>query len=137
MRSPGAPHPRLTCAPTCRAIGSLSRAGAWPRLRTRRRTGAMTSWPFSPAVASPSNGPSSPPASPVHTGDPAARATAALTPPDWGAPPVIGPGETPVFWACGVTAQAAVAATAPDYAITHAPGHMFITDLRDASLALT
>ena len=74
---------------------------------------------------------------PVHIGDPAALGIADLSRPDYGDPPVIAPGETPVFWACGVTAQAAVAATAPDYAITHAPGHMFITDLRDASLALT
>ena len=74
---------------------------------------------------------------PVHIGDPAALGIADLSRPDYGDPPVVAPGETPVFWACGVTAQAAVAATAPDYAITHAPGHMFITDLRDASLALT
>jgi uncharacterized protein YcsI (UPF0317 family) len=66
---------------------------------------------------------------PVHIGDPAALGIADLSRPDYGDPPVIGPGETPVFWACGVTAQA--------YAITHAPGHMFITDLHDASLALT
>lgn len=44
----------------------------------------------------------------------------------------IAPGEIPVFWACGVTPQAAVVESAPPFAITHAPGHMLITDARDA-----
>ena len=38
-------------------------------------------------------------------------------------------GEVPLFWACGVTPQLAVANAAPEIAITHEPGHMFITDL--------
>ncbi|MGR8950406.1 MAG: D-glutamate cyclase family protein, partial [Gammaproteobacteria bacterium] len=33
------------------------------------------------------------------------------------------------FWACGVTPQLALHAAAPDIAITHEPGKMFITDL--------
>jgi len=37
----------------------------------------------------------------------------------------------PVFWACGVTPQAAITASRPAYALTHAPGHMAITDARD------
>jgi uncharacterized protein YcsI (UPF0317 family) len=41
-------------------------------------------------------------------------------------------GEIPVFWACGVTPQAAVMASRPDYAIGHAPGHMALTDARDS-----
>ena len=41
------------------------------------------------------------------------------------------PGDVPVFWACGVTPQAAVMASKPEFAITHAPGHMFITSKRD------
>jgi uncharacterized protein YcsI (UPF0317 family) len=45
-------------------------------------------------------------------------------------------GEIPVFWACGVTAQAALAATAVEYAITHTLGHMFMTDMRDTMLSL-
>ena len=40
--------------------------------------------------------------------------------------------EVPVFWACGVTPQAAVMASRPDFAIGHAPGHMAITDVRDS-----
>jgi uncharacterized protein YcsI (UPF0317 family) len=41
------------------------------------------------------------------------------------------PGDVPVFWACGVTIQAALMASRPLFAITHAPGHMFITDVPD------
>ena len=34
-----------------------------------------------------------------------------------------------MFWACGVTPQLAIANAAPEIAIAHEPGHMFITDL--------
>jgi uncharacterized protein YcsI (UPF0317 family) len=40
-----------------------------------------------------------------------------------------------VFWACGVTTQTAIAQAKPEFAITHAPGHMFISDWRDEVLA--
>lgn len=43
-------------------------------------------------------------------------------------------GEIPVFWPCGVTPQAAVENAKPPIAITHAPGHMFITDIVNAEL---
>ncbi|GAA1073290.1 putative hydro-lyase [Nocardiopsis composta] len=69
---------------------------------------------------------------PVHVGDPAALGIADLDRPDYGDPVEVRPGEIPVFWACGVTPQAAVAASAPAFAIGHAPGHMAITDARDA-----
>ena len=46
-------------------------------------------------------------------------------------------GEVPVFWACGVTPQAAMMAAKPDICITHAPGHMFITDILNEELATT
>lgn len=49
--------------------------------------------------------------------------------PDFGDPIEIRPGEVPVFWACGVTAEIAAASARPDLLVTHAPGHMFITDL--------
>ena len=52
--------------------------------------------------------------------------------PDFGDPVAIRPGEIPVFWACGVTPQAAVMASRPPFAVTHAPGYMFITDIPDA-----
>jgi uncharacterized protein YcsI (UPF0317 family) len=44
-------------------------------------------------------------------------------------------GEVPVFWACGVTPQAVAVASRPELMITHAPGHMFVTDLDEARQA--
>lgn len=73
---------------------------------------------------------------PVHVGDPAALGIADLAAPDFGDPVDIKPAEIPVFWACGVTPQAAVMQTRPPLAIGHAPGHMLITDLRDAELVV-
>ena len=49
----------------------------------------------------------------------------------------IRPGELPVFWACGVTPQAAVAAARLEFCITHAPGHMLVTDLKNSDLAVS
>ena len=72
---------------------------------------------------------------PVHIGDPAAIGIADLAKPDFGDPVTIRNGETPVFWACGVTSSVAVLSAAPDLCITHAPGHMFVTDLLNESLA--
>ncbi|MET9709407.1 putative hydro-lyase [Nocardiopsis alba] len=69
---------------------------------------------------------------PVHVGDPAALGIGDLAEPDYGDPVEIREGEIPVFWACGVTPQAAVMASAPEFAIGHAPGHMAITDVRDS-----
>jgi uncharacterized protein YcsI (UPF0317 family) len=45
-------------------------------------------------------------------------------------------GEVPVFWACGVTPQPVAASARPEVMITHAPGHMFVTDLRDDEQAV-
>jgi uncharacterized protein YcsI (UPF0317 family) len=69
---------------------------------------------------------------PVHVGDPAALGIADLARPDFGDPVDVRPGEVPVFWACGVTPQAAVMESRPPLAIAHAPGHMLITDARDS-----
>jgi uncharacterized protein YcsI (UPF0317 family) len=44
-------------------------------------------------------------------------------------------GELPVFWACGVTPQAALVQAKPAFAITHAPGAMLVTDLLNHQLA--
>ncbi|WP_066948574.1 putative hydro-lyase [Microtetraspora fusca] len=68
---------------------------------------------------------------PVHVGDPGALGIADLDRPDFGDPVEVRPGEVPVFWACGVTPQAAVMRSRPPFAIGHAPGHMAITDVRD------
>lgn len=69
---------------------------------------------------------------PVHVGDPAALGIADISRPDFGDPVRIDEGELPVFWACGVTPQAAVMESRPPFAISHSPGHMFITDRRDS-----
>ena len=66
---------------------------------------------------------------PVHVGDPASLGVADITQPDWGEPLPVEPGEVPVFWACGVTPQAVALAAQVPLMITHAPGHMFITDI--------
>ncbi len=68
---------------------------------------------------------------PVHVGDPAGLGIADLMRPDFGESVTIHPGEVPVFWACGVTPQLALLAAKPEIAITHSPGCMFVTDLRD------
>ncbi len=72
---------------------------------------------------------------PVHVGEPDALGIADLARPDYGDPVEIRPGEIPVFWACGVTPQAAAIASRLPFCITHAPGHMFVSDRRNASLA--
>ena len=74
---------------------------------------------------------------PVHVGDPEAIGIADLDCPDFGEAVTIREGEVPVFWACGVTPQVIAQQSRPEIMITHAPGHMFITDLRDEDLALT
>jgi uncharacterized protein YcsI (UPF0317 family) len=68
----------------------------------------------------------------VHVGAPGALGIADLGRPDFGDPVEIEDGDVPVFWACGVTPQAALMASRPPFAITHAPGHMFVTDVPDA-----
>jgi uncharacterized protein YcsI (UPF0317 family) len=71
---------------------------------------------------------------PIHVGDPGALGIRDLTNPDYGDPLPVKPDETPVFWACGVTPQAAAEAAQLPIMVTHAPGHMFVTDLRDEQL---
>jgi uncharacterized protein YcsI (UPF0317 family) len=68
---------------------------------------------------------------PIHVGDPAAIGISDLGHPDFGDAVPVKPGEVPVFWACGVTPQLALAAAKPTIAITHSPGCMFVTDLRE------
>ncbi len=73
---------------------------------------------------------------PVHIGCPEAIGIADLAHPDYGDAVTIREGETPVFWPCGVTPQAVVMHSRPPFVITHAPGHMFITDVPNAVLKL-
>ena len=71
---------------------------------------------------------------PVHVGDPSAIGVTDLSRPDYGDAVTIHDTEVPVFWACGVTPMAALTEAKLDLAITHEPGHMFVTDEREESL---
>lgn len=70
---------------------------------------------------------------PVHVGNPWDLGIDDLGRPDFGDPVAIPDGHIPVFWACGVTPQAAVMESRPSLAIGHAPGHMLVTDVRDSA----
>lgn len=73
---------------------------------------------------------------PVHLGDPALIGIHDLSHPDYGDAVTVAADELPVFWACGVTPQVALEAAKPPFAITHSPGHMLVTDLRNSQLAV-
>jgi uncharacterized protein YcsI (UPF0317 family) len=73
---------------------------------------------------------------PVHVGDPAQIGITDLSRPDFGDFVTIEPGEVPVFWACGVTPQVVAMHSRPEIMITHAPAHMFITELRNEQLGV-
>ena len=73
---------------------------------------------------------------PVHIGLPQLIGIADLGKPDYGDAALIEDTELPVFWACGVTPQAVIAAARPPFAITHAPGAMLVTDLKNTQLAI-
>jgi uncharacterized protein YcsI (UPF0317 family) len=73
---------------------------------------------------------------PVHVGDPEVIGISDVSRPDFGDPTDFEDGDVPVFWACGVTPQAAAMSSRPPLMITHAPGHMFVTDKTDEDLAV-
>ena len=73
---------------------------------------------------------------PIHIGDPSAIGIENLHTPDFGDPTVIKEDEVPVFWACGVTPQVVAVRSRPSLLISHVPGHMFITDLRDENISV-
>ena len=73
---------------------------------------------------------------PVHIGLPEQIGIRDLSKPDWGDAPEVPADELPLFWACGVTPQAVVAAMKPEFCITHAPGSMLVTDLKNSQLAI-
>lgn len=71
---------------------------------------------------------------PIQIGNPQAIGIYDVNKPDYGDSVTINDGEIPVFWACGVTPQNVIMSTKPPIAITHAPGHMFITDVKNVEL---
>ena len=73
---------------------------------------------------------------PVHIGLPGSIGIADIGKPDYGDAVSVHADELPVFWACGVTPQAALAASKAPFAITHAPGSMLVTDLKNRAYAV-
>jgi uncharacterized protein YcsI (UPF0317 family) len=71
---------------------------------------------------------------PIHWGSASPLGIADLSRPDYGDPMPLEPEEIPVFWACGVTAQAAIQHARIPFAITHSPGYMLVTDLTIGAL---
>ena len=71
---------------------------------------------------------------PIHQGSPAEIGIADLARPDYGDPQPVEEGEIPLFWACGVTPQAVLLNARLPIAITHAPGHMFVSDVTEPEL---
>jgi uncharacterized protein YcsI (UPF0317 family) len=56
--------------------------------------------------------------------------------PDYGDPVEIKSDELPLFWACGVTTQSVAMEAKPGFCITHAPGHMLITDAKNVDFSV-
>jgi uncharacterized protein YcsI (UPF0317 family) len=73
---------------------------------------------------------------PIHLGDPQLIGIENLSQPDYGDAVHLEQGELPVFWACGVTPQVALQAARLPLAITHSPGCMLVTDMRNSNLAV-
>lgn len=72
---------------------------------------------------------------PIHIGNPSDIGIKDINNPDYGDRAEFDEGQVPVFWACGVTPQAVALQSKPPFMITHAPGYMFITDMKDTDLA--
>ena len=72
---------------------------------------------------------------PLHIGNPSVIGISDINRPEFGDPVEIHEGEVPVFWACGVTPQAVIMNARPPIVITHAPGYMFITDIKNTDLS--
>ena len=73
---------------------------------------------------------------PVHIGNPESIGIQDINKPDFGDAVEIKEGEVPVFWACGVTPQAVAMESKPPLMITHAPGYMFVTDLKSEDFSV-
>jgi len=72
---------------------------------------------------------------PVHLGRPELIGIDDLREPWVGDATEVRDDEIPLFWACGVTPQSVVLDAKVPLCITHAPGHMLVTDLENRSLA--
>ncbi len=73
---------------------------------------------------------------PVHFDKPESIGIKDISKPDYGDAVSIAPDEVPVFWACGVTPQSVILQSRPEFAITHAPGYMLVTDVRNSKFSI-
>lgn len=73
---------------------------------------------------------------PVHFGNPSQIGISRIENPDYGEFVEIKDDEIPVFWACGVTPQNVLVKAKLPLAITHAPGYMFISDIKNKDFAV-
>lgn len=71
---------------------------------------------------------------PIHIGNPEDIGIKDINKPDFGDKVTIKEGEVPVFWSCGVTPQSVIMNVKPEIVITHSPGHMLITDIKNVNL---
>ena len=71
---------------------------------------------------------------PIHIGNPEDIGIKDINKPDFGDKVIIKEGEVPVFWPCGVTPQSVIMNVKPEIVITHSPGHMLITDIKNVNL---
>ena len=72
---------------------------------------------------------------PIHIGSPELIGISNINSPDFGDPVTVKDNEVPVFWPCGVTPQSVIMNVKPKIVITHSPGHMLITDIKNEELA--
>lgn len=70
--------------------------------------------------------------SPIQVGYPQMIGINDVAHPDYGDSIAIKEDEIPLFWPCGVTPQNVIAKMKLPFAITHSPGHMFVTDKLDS-----
>jgi uncharacterized protein YcsI (UPF0317 family) len=68
---------------------------------------------------------------PIHVGHPEAIGIADLSVPDFGDAVEMMDDELPVFWACGVTPQYVAELSRIPFCISHSPGKMLVTDLKN------
>jgi uncharacterized protein YcsI (UPF0317 family) len=73
---------------------------------------------------------------PIHIGHPELIGIRDLSKPDYGDVVEVKKDELPVFWACGVTPQSVVMQAKPSFCITHSPGHMLVTDLKNVDFSI-
>lgn len=70
--------------------------------------------------------------SPIHIGYPQMIGIKDINNPDYGDSIEIKDDEIPVFWPCGVTPENVLKKIKLPFAITHKPGHMFVSDKKDS-----